>query len=171
MSSSDECGQHAQSRGTADGEGAETLPRDEGYLSFATTHSPTTPHPQVEQRLVELFATLAHEFRTPLTVIDGFSSTLLRRGRELPHEERDEFVRLIQQANQHLEFLLTRLLEIAELEAGLVQLELGPVDLPTVAREAIVHAQRQVPEPLRERFRFQLECRDAGGTLTEDLPR
>jgi signal transduction histidine kinase len=170
MSSSNERGQHAESRGTADGVGAATLPRDTGYLSFAATYPPTTTHPQVEQRLVELFATLAHEFRTPLTVIDGFSSTLLRRGRELPHEERDEFVRLIRQANQHLEFLLTRLLEIAELEAGLVQLEVGLIDIPTLAREAIVHAQRQVPEPLRARFTFHLECRDARGTPAQALP-
>lgn len=131
---------------------------------------PRSCTPQVERRLVELFATLAHEFRTPLTVIDGFSWTLLRHGRELPEEERDEFVRLIQQASQHLKFLITRLLEIAELEAGQVQLEVGPVDIPALAREAIALTQQQIPELRRERFTFCLECRDAGGTPTEDVP-
>lgn len=170
MSPSDERRQNSESSETGEGEDAGSPPRDEGYLSFAATHPPTVAHPQVERRLLELFATLAHEFRTPLTVIDGFSSTLLRRGRELPQQERDEFVRMIRQANQHLEFLMTRLLEIAELEAGLVQLDVGPVDLPALAREAIALAQRHVPESLRERFTFHLECRDARGTPTEDVP-
>lgn len=162
MSPSHERNQRAESRANGD--------REEGYLSFAMAHSPMTPHPQVERRLVELFATLAHEFRTPLMVIDGFSSTLLRRGGELQQEERDEFVRMIQQANQHLEFLMTRLLEIAELEAGVLQLEVGQVDIPSLARGAITLAQRQVPEPLRQRFTFRMECRDAHGTPSDDVP-
>jgi signal transduction histidine kinase len=170
MHPSDERKQNSESSGTGDDEGAGSLPRDEGSLSFAATHPPTAPHPEVERRLVELFATLAHEFRTPLTVIDGYTSTLLRRGWELPQQERDEFLHLIQQANQRLEFLMTRLLEIAELEAGLVQLEVDLVDIPMLAREAIALAQRHVPEPLGERFTFHLECRDTHGTSTEDVP-
>lgn len=170
MHLADEPRQDAEGRGTADREDAGNPPRGEDFHPFATGQLPTLLHPQVEPRLVELFATLAHEFRTPLTVIDGFSWTLLRHGRELPEEERDEFVRLIQQASQHLEFLITRLLEIAELEAGQVQLEVGPVDIPALAREAIALTQRQIPELRRERFTFCLECRDAGGTPTEDVP-
>lgn len=170
MSASAKRKRDSKSDGGGDSEEVGSLVRDEGYLSFATTHRPPALHPQIERRLVELFATLGHEFRTPLTVIDGYTSTLLRRGQQLTQTERDEFLGMIQQANKHLEFLMARLLEIAELEAGLVELEVSPVDFPTLAREVIALAHRHVPTSLRDRFTFHLECRDALGKLTEDVP-
>ena len=140
------------------------LPPEEGNLSFVSMH------PQTEQRLIELLATIGHEFRTPLTVIEGYTLTLLRRAQELTQEERDEFLQMIQQASKHMEFLVTRLLEIAELEAGIFQLDLNLVDIPSLAREAIALAHQHIPEPLRDSFTFHLECRDELGTQTEEVP-
>jgi signal transduction histidine kinase len=140
------------------------LPPAEGNISFAEMH------PQTEQRLIELLATLGHEFRTPLSVIDGYSLTLLRRARQLTQEEHDEFLQVIQQASKHMEFLVTRLLEIAELEAGVFQLIWDLVDIPSLVREAIALAHRHVPESLRDRFTFHLECRDELGMQTEEVP-
>jgi two-component system OmpR family sensor kinase len=133
-------------------------------LSFAKLY------PQTERRLVELLATIGHEFRTPLTVIEGYTLTLLRRAQELTQEERDEFLQMIQQASKHMEFLVTRLLEIAELEAGIFQLECNVVDIPSLAREAIALTHRHIPEPLRDRFTFHLECRDELGMQTDEVP-
>jgi two-component system OmpR family sensor kinase len=127
-------------------------------------------HPQTEQRLVELLATIGHEFRTPLTVIEGYTLTLLRRAKELTQEEHDEFLQMIQQASKHMEFLLTRLLEVAELEAGVFQFIWNPVDIPSLAREAIALAHQHIPEPLRARFTFHLECRDELGMQTDEVP-
>ena len=140
------------------------LPPVEGSISFAEMH------PQTEQRLIELLATIGHEFRTPLSVIDGYSLTLLRRARQLTQEEHDEFLQVIQQASKHMEFLVTRLIEIAELEAGVFQLIWDLVDIPSLVREAIALAHRHVPESLRDRFTFHLECRDELGTQTEEVP-
>jgi two-component system OmpR family sensor kinase len=126
-------------------------------------------HPQTEQRLVELLATIGHEFRTPLTVIEGYTLTLLRRAHELTQEEHDEFLQMIQQASKRMEFLLTRLLEVAELEAGVFQLKFNLVDILSLAREAIALAHQHIPEPLRDRFTFHLECRDELGTQTDEV--
>ena len=140
------------------------LPRGKENKAFAEMH------PQTEQRLVELLGTLGHEFRTPLSVIDGYALTLLRRARQLTQEEHDEFLQTIQQASKHMEFLVTRLLEIAELEAGVFQLDLNLVDIPSLVREAIAHAHQHIPEPLRDRFTFHLEYRDELGTQTDEVP-
>ncbi len=142
----------------------------EGYRSFATQRPLQLAPQPAEQRLVELLATIGHEFRTPLTVINGYTSTLLRRGQQLSSQEHDEYLQAIQQAGLHLEYLLARLFEVAELEAGSVSLEWGLVDLPTLARESIAVAQRRVPEPLHDRFSFHVQCRDAGGNQTEHVP-
>jgi signal transduction histidine kinase len=128
-----------------------------------------TALPPTERRLVELLATIAHEVRTPLTVIEGYTSTLLRRTRELSQEEHDEFLQMIQQASKHMGFLMSRLLEIAELEAGIVQIELSLVDIPALAREAIALAHQHIPELLRDRFTFHLQCRDEVGKQTEEV--
>jgi signal transduction histidine kinase len=145
-------------------EETENLPPVKGNVSFAEMH------PQTEQRLIELLATIGHEFRTPLSVIDGYSLTLLRRAQEITQEEHDEFLQLIQQASKHMEFLVTRLIEIAELEAGVFQFVWNLVDIPSLVRDAIALAHQHIPEPLRERFTFHLECRDELGMQTEDVP-
>lgn len=77
---------------------------------------------------------------------------------------------MIQQAGNRLEFLTERLLEIAELEAGRVQIEYHLVDIPSLAREAIALAEQHVPGPLRDRFTFHLQCRDTLGNQTQEIP-
>jgi signal transduction histidine kinase len=164
VSTPDEQRRDSQSSGTGDMEETENLPPVKGNVSFAEMH------PQTEQRLIELLATIGHEFRTPLSVIDGYSLTLLRRAQEITQEEHDEFLQLIQQASKHMEFLVTRLIEIAELEAGVFQFVWNLVDIPSLVRDAIALAHQHIPEPLRERFTFHLECRDELGMQTEDVP-
>ena len=164
VSTPDEQGLNSEVSGTGDMEESGNLPPVEGNISF------TEMHPHTEQRLIELLATIGHEFRTPLTVIDGYSLTLLRRARELTQEERDEFLQVIQQASKHMEFLVTRLIEIAELEAGVYQLIWNLVDISSIVREAIALAHRHIPEPLRDRFTFHLECRDELGMQTKEVP-
>ena len=146
------------------------MPRDEGYSSSTTRQASKTTLPPTERRLVELLTTIGHEFLTPLTVIDGYTSTLLRRSRELAQEEHDEFLQIIQQASKHMEILMSRLIEIAELEAGIFQIALSLVDIPALVREAIAIAHRHIPEPLRDRFTFHLQCRDEVGKQTEEVP-
>jgi signal transduction histidine kinase len=138
--------------------------------SLATAPAPKATFRDTEQLLVELLATIGHELRTPLTVINGYTSTLLRRDRQLSPAEQHEFLRMIQQAGRRLEFLTDRLLEIAQLETGVFQLDYSLVDISALAREAISAAERYVPEPLRDRFTFHLQCRDEAGNQTEAVP-
>jgi K+-sensing histidine kinase KdpD len=39
--------------------------------------------------------TLVHDLRTPLTIVEGFSDLLVRRGAELEPEPRDEYAQRI----------------------------------------------------------------------------
>ena len=50
--------------------------------------------------------TLVHDLRTPLTLVEGFSDLLLRRGDELPAPERDEYVQRIAAAAREMRELL-----------------------------------------------------------------
>jgi signal transduction histidine kinase len=118
----------------------------------------------------EVLATLRHEFFTPLMMIKGYTSTLLSHRQRLAPQEQDEFLQMIEQAEGRLETLGEQLLEIAQLEAGIIRLEHSLVDICALAREALTQAELQVPEPLRGRFTFVLRCRDALGEPMTDPP-
>jgi K+-sensing histidine kinase KdpD len=49
---------------------------------------------------------LVHDLRTPLTLVEGFSDLLVRRGDELPASERDEYVQRIAAAAREMRELL-----------------------------------------------------------------
>jgi signal transduction histidine kinase len=50
--------------------------------------------------------TLVHDLRTPLTLVEGFSDLLVRRGDELLAPERDEYVQRIADAARQMRELL-----------------------------------------------------------------
>ena len=52
--------------------------------------------------------TLVHDLRTPLTLVEGFSDLLARRGDDLPAPERDDYVRRIADAAREMRELLDR---------------------------------------------------------------
>src|SRR6266566_7269944 len=170
MSPPDEHKRNRESTGTGELMESMSMLPGEGPPPGASARAPKTTFQQTERLLVELLATIGHEFRTPLTVINGYTSTLLNRSQQLSPEEQHEFLQMIQQACKRLEFLTDRLLEIAQLEAGAFQIEYSLVDVPSLAREAIALTERHVPEPLRDRFTFHLQCRDEVGNQTQEVP-
>ena len=50
--------------------------------------------------------TLVHDLRTPLTLVEGFSDLLVRRGDDLLAPERDEYVQRIADAARQMRELL-----------------------------------------------------------------
>ena len=52
--------------------------------------------------------TLVHDLRTPLTIVEGFSDLLVRRGAELDPAQREEFAQRIAAAARELRELLDR---------------------------------------------------------------
>jgi K+-sensing histidine kinase KdpD len=51
---------------------------------------------------------LVHDLRTPLTLVEGFSDLLLRRGDELRPEQREEYVQRIADAARELRAIVDR---------------------------------------------------------------
>ncbi|MCH7343857.1 ATP-binding protein [Pelomonas sp. CA6] len=74
----------------------------------------------------EFLAAISHELRTPLTSIRGFAELMERR---LQEERFREAASLIRKGAEHLNALLTEILDLAKVEAGSMQLSPEPVDL------------------------------------------
>ena len=85
-------------------------------------------------RLKDAFlSNMSHELRTPLTAILGFAEVLAD---EVADEHR-EFARAIVHGGRRLGDTLNSVLDLAQIEAGAVTLDLGPVDAAAEAAHAV----------------------------------
>lgn len=91
------------------------------------------------QRFAEMISKVAHELRSPLTSIKGFSSTLSQRWDRFTDEQRLQFVETIHADAERMGRIVTEVLDLARLESGRLQLSLRPVALHAVADTAKEH--------------------------------
>jgi signal transduction histidine kinase len=77
----------------------------------------------------EFLANTSHELRTPLNGMIGFLRLILDGMADDPEEQR-EFLDEAHNSALHLLNLINDVLDIAKIEAGKMQLDLGPVNLP-----------------------------------------
>jgi signal transduction histidine kinase len=102
--------------------------------------------------------TACHELRAPLAIIRGYASLLLEYNGDLGHEEKLEYVELIDKATSRLVELVDDMLDMSRLESGMLHLEKTLADISELAREAVSEALLRAPE-----YRIQL-------IVEEDLP-
>jgi signal transduction histidine kinase len=82
----------------------------------------------------EVISVLAHEMRTPLTSIKGYSTALLMEDVAFSPETQREFLQIIDEECDVLQDLIHDLLESSIIDAGLLKLEYQPVQLRSLAR-------------------------------------
>lgn len=85
----------------------------------------------------EFVALVSHELRTPLTSIRGYVELILEGAAGEPSAEQTRLLAVVDRNAQRLEQLVGDLLFVAQVEAGRLQLETGPVELEQVAAEAV----------------------------------
>ena len=87
----------------------------------------------------ELISKIAHELRSPLTSVKGFSATLIKRWDRFTDEQRLQFVETIHADAERMGRIVSEVLDLARLEAN--RLELHPQDVPvhTVAHQSAEH--------------------------------
>ena len=84
--------------------------------------------------MAEVISILAHEMRTPLTSIKGYSTALLMEEATFSAETQREFLHFIDEECDVLQDLIHDLLESSIIDAGLLRLEVRPVRLPVLAK-------------------------------------
>ncbi|HEX3818582.1 MAG TPA: histidine kinase dimerization/phospho-acceptor domain-containing protein, partial [Chthoniobacterales bacterium] len=83
---------------------------------------------QLEQVRREFVSNVSHELRTPLSIFRGYLETLLDEP-DLPADERERILRVLEKHSTRLHSLVDDLLSLARLEAPDPQLNFAPVAL------------------------------------------
>ena len=97
----------------------------------------------VEQMRSDFVSTVSHELRAPLTSIYGFAATLMREDVDFEVEERRTFLRYIESEAERLTAIVDKLLSVARLDAGDLQLEISPVDVRSLVSEVVETAKAE----------------------------
>lgn len=103
----------------------------------------------------EFVANVSHELRTPVTVIKGFTDTLLDDHAHLPTEERTRFLQKIQKNVDRLHALLEDLLTLSRLESTKEQIVREPASLEKIIRDIAENFQLRLA-PRGQRLQFDL---------------
>ncbi len=102
------------------------------------------------ERLKSAFlANMSHEIRTPLNAIIGFSDLLVE---DSSLEERTQYMAIIQRNNQLLLQIINDILDFSKLEAGVIEVYEGEVDVNDICYELIQIFKMKAPENISIHF-------------------
>ena len=75
-----------------------------------------------DPRLAEMISKMAHELRSPLTSVKGFSSMLMKRWDRFTDEQKFQFVETIHHDAERMSRIVSEVLDLARLESGRLEL-------------------------------------------------
>ena len=124
-----------------------------GLMALAIENALLKEELQVTQALreanrlkTELISTLAHEMRTPLTSIKGYSTALLMEEATFGADTQQEFMQIIDEECDILQDLIHDLLESSIIDSGLLRLERQPVRLPQLTEDVAKDMMRRTDQ-------------------------
>lgn len=88
-------------------------------------------------RLAEVMSKVAHELRSPLTSIHGFSSTLIKRWDRFSDEQKLQLVETIFADAQRMARIVSEVLDLARAESGQLELNRSWLDLREVLEQSV----------------------------------
>jgi two-component system phosphate regulon sensor histidine kinase PhoR len=115
----------------------------------------------------DFVANVSHEFKTPLTAIQGFAETLLGGALD-DAAHRRHFVEIIREHSTRLARLTDDLLKLSSIEAGKLELEFAPVNVAALV-ESCAETTRMKAE--HKQLALTIECSDESLRVRGDARR
>ena len=119
---------------------------------------------RADQMKSDFLATMSHELRTPLTAILGFSEALLFGLSGNITDEQREYIQNIHNSGRHLLDMITDILDLAKIDAGLMTLRLEKANL----RDILLYSVRQNFDQL-DAARIEIAIEDEAKPLVGQL--
>ncbi|MGX1882028.1 ATP-binding protein [Streptomyces sp. NPDC055287] len=110
---------------------------------------------RTERSHAELIATVAHELRSPLTSVKGFTATLLAKWERFTDDQKKLMLETVDADAGRITRLIAELLDISRIDSGRLEVRRQPVDIPTaVGRHVQAHISNGQPP---ERFLVRIQ--------------
>ena len=90
-----------------------------------------------ERRNADLVSTVAHELRSPLTSVKGFTATLLAKWERFTDAQRRLMLETVNNDADRLTRLIAELLDIARIDSGRLELRRQVVDIPAAVHRVV----------------------------------
>ena len=109
---------------------------------------------RLERSRAELVSTVAHELRSPLTSVKGFTATLLNKWSRFTDDQKRVMLETVNADADRVTRLITELLDVSRIESGRMEVHRQLVDLADRARKII--AGRVASGDAEDRFRLEV---------------
>ena len=104
--------------------------------SLVVTLQDMTPLEELERMRAEFLGMVSHELRAPLAAVKGCSATLMRALSDPSQAETRQFIRIIDEQADHMQDLISDLLDVGRIEAGTLSVEPAPASVASLVDQA-----------------------------------
>jgi signal transduction histidine kinase len=114
----------------------------------------TEQRARLERSRADLVSTVAHELRSPLTSVKGFTATLLAKWPRFTDDQKRVMLETVNADADRVTRLITELLDVSRIEAGRIEVRRELVDIPARVRKVI--SGRVAAGDAEDRFRVEV---------------
>jgi len=120
---------------------------------------------EVNEHKDQFLANMSHELRTPLNSIIGFSDLMMANAQKYTPEKITAYSEKILSAAEHLLELISDLLEVAKINAGVLRLEPTSFDLNSLCRNVVDMLQ---PIAVKKQLELKIDLTDERIIISAD---